>query len=509
MHISFNHCQNILNTLPVGYYLGHRVAVNLSESETETYLNLEDESITISYKMIADALTRTPEIDDPEPLIRGLLYHEISHCLLTSRELPWIERNLDDDRYALQFGYTKMWPNIKPYIHDLINIMEDERIETILAHYYLNVNFKKNLYIINNTTDPVKVAAAATTPLDKFYCAARYHVGPQEAIDNIKQCIIKHYDLTYNSGSRAWLLYAIDIINIAAMFFNNSNAVASQQQSDGTQTQTSTQTQTDTQSPTDTQTQNNPPQQDTNFTEEVLNKLGGIDAVTSKIKQIFKKHTTNKEALAIEDRLNRIITIATKKHGQSSGASPAYCGKINPRLCQNNDYKWWLKRSNTDANKRYTKVHFNLFCDNSGSFCAFQSVMNGLLLALKHLEETNKDFTFSVVHLGDGDTLETKETMYLDTSEGSCFYSTIFDTYKKLQQPNVMNLNIVVIDGEMESEGKNGFNAFNHENCIIVTDTTNQKYISAKHKAKCTFLNRHYAETFIDIVLNKIQACLV
>ena len=504
MHISFNHCQNILNTLPVGYYLGHRVAVNLSEGGTETYLNLEDESITISYKMIADAFTRTPEIDDPEPLIRGLLYHEISHCLLTSRELPWIERNLGNNMYMCQFGYAKIWPNIKPYIHDLINIMEDERIETILAHYYLNVDFKKNLYIINGVTDPAKVAAAATTPLNKFYCAVRYHVGPQEVIDSIKQCIIKYYDLAHNSEARAWSLYAIDIIGIAAMFFkNNGNAVAPQQQSDGTQSQTGAQPQNNPQQQNDVQ------QQDNNFTEEVLSKLGGIDAVVSKIKQIFKERSTNKEALAIEDRLNRIITIATKKHGQSSGASPAYCGKINPRLCQNNDYKWWLKRSNTDANKRYTKVHFNLFCDNSGSFSMSQSIMNGLLLALKHLEETNKDFTFSVVHLGDGDTLETKETMYLDTSEGSYFYSTIFDTYKKLQQPNVMNLNIVVIDGEMESLGKNGFNAFNHENCIIVTDTTNQKYISAKHKAKCTFLNRYYAETFIDIVLNKIQACLV
>lgn len=498
MRISFNHCQNILNTLPVGYYLGHRVTVNLSESGTETYLNMADESITISYEMIADALAKTSEIDDPEPLIRGLLYHEISHCLLTTRELPWIERHLENGTYVLTPAYTKIWPNIKPYIHDLINIMEDERIETILAHYYLNVDFKKNLYLVNGVTDPVKVAAAATTPIDKFYCAVRYHVGPQEAIDKIKQCIIKYYDLAYNSGPRAWSLYAIDIMDIAMMFFgNNDNAVAPQQQSDGTQPQTGA------------QAQNTPPQQDTNFTEEVLNKLGGIDAVVSKIQQIFKNISTNKEALAIEDRLNRIITIATKKHGQSAGASPAYCGKINPRLCQNNDYKWWLKRTNTDTNKRYTKVHFNLFCDNSGSFCISQNIMNGLLLALKHLEETNKDFTFSVVHLGDGDTLETKETMYLDTSEGSCFYNTIFDTYKKLQQPNVINLNIVVIDGEMESAGKNGFNAFNHENCIIVTDTTNQKYISAKHKAKCTFLNRHYAETFIDIVLNKIQACLV
>lgn len=496
MHISFNHCQNILDTLPVGYYLGHRVAVKLSESETETYLNLDDESITISYKMINDALVKAPEIDDSEPLIRGLLYHEISHCLLTSRDLPTLE-----DRIAVTPSLLRnsaLMPSIKPYIHDLINIMEDERIETILAHYYLNVDFKKNLYIINNTTDPVKVAAAATTPINKFYCAVRYHVGTPKVINKIKQCIVNNYALNAKTTARTWLSYITAILHIAEMFFDeNKNEAVAPQQQNGTQSQTGA------------QSQNSPQPQDTNFTEEVLSKIGGEAGVVSEIKQLFKERTTNKEALAIEDRLNRIITIATKKHGQSAGASPAYCGKINPRLCQNNDYKWWLKRSNTDANKRYTKVHFNLFCDNSGSFCLSQSIMNGLLLALKHLEETNKDFTFSVVHLGDGDTLKTKETMYLDTSEGSYFYNTIFDTYKKLQQPNVMNLNIVVIDGEMESMEENGFKAFNHENCIIVTDTTNQKYISAKHKAKCTFLRKDYAETFIEVVLNKIQACLV
>lgn len=496
MHISFNHCQNILDTLPVGYYLGHRVTVKLSESGTETYLNLNDESITISYKMINDALVKAPEIDDPEPLIRGLLYHEISHCLLTTRDLLTLENRITATSSLLK--NSALMPSIRPYIHDLVNIMEDERIETILAHYYLNVDFKKNLYIINNTTDPIKVAAAATTPINKFYCAVRYHVGPQEAIDKIKQCIVNNYALKAETPTRTWFSYITAILHIAEMFFDKTKdkAAASQQQ-DGTQSQTGA------------QSQNSPQQQDTNFTEEVLSKIGGEADVISEIKQLFKECTTNKEALAIEDRLNRIITIATKKHGQSTGASPAYCGKINPRLCQNNDYKWWLKRSNTDANKRYTKVHFNLFCDNSGSFYMSQSIMNGLLLALKRLEETNKDFTFSVVHLGDGDTLKTKETMYLDTSKNSYFYGTIFDTYKKLQSPNAMNLNIVVIDGEMESIGKNGFNAFNHENCIIVTDTTNQKYISAQHKAKCTFLKKNYAETFIEVVLNKIQACLV
>ena len=109
----------IFNTLPIGYYFGARLEAVLSETSEDSFINLVDLKIVISYPTILEKYNTIQEKDKIEIIIRTLLYHEVSHAILT------------------------------PYIADLnkenaiiFNIFEDERIETVLKHKFLDVDFK-------------------------------------------------------------------------------------------------------------------------------------------------------------------------------------------------------------------------------------------------------------------------------------------------------------------------------------------------------------------------------
>ena len=54
MNVSVSYCEEVLRTLPVGYYLGHQVTMNLDTKGDATFINMENESITVSYRNIAD-----------------------------------------------------------------------------------------------------------------------------------------------------------------------------------------------------------------------------------------------------------------------------------------------------------------------------------------------------------------------------------------------------------------------------------------------------------------------
>ena len=128
MKISFNEMDNILRTLPIGYYAKKRIPTKLDHAET-SYFNVVDKTITVSYEGVNIALENVPA-DEMEMAVRSSLYHEVSHALLTSTNF---------------FNSFKKHCPITPEF----NIVEDERIETICKDAYLNVDFIKNRYLIN------------------------------------------------------------------------------------------------------------------------------------------------------------------------------------------------------------------------------------------------------------------------------------------------------------------------------------------------------------------------
>ena len=196
MKVSFETVNSIYKTLPTGYYLGRKINHTLSETSSMTAYNPFEDAIIVSYPTIArmieqadsDRINETYGIDS---VIRGLLYHEVSHAILTSKEL-------------CGFAHTKKE-------HDIVNIVEDERIETLLATFFLKVDFKRNIVLLNNYRGKAPVSA-----WDAFYQLVRYHKGEEKWIKALKNLIITYKNLNATSDR-----YACERYHNAIMRFYN------------------------------------------------------------------------------------------------------------------------------------------------------------------------------------------------------------------------------------------------------------------------------------------------
>ena len=124
MKVTFEQVDSILKTLPTGYYLTRKADVQLTMGG-ETFAAVLDDKIFISYPTLALTLDRLPDdldLETVEGCVRALLYHEVSHLFLSPTRLDMTKR---------------------------VNVMEDERIETLLRKYYMKVNFKKFVILVN------------------------------------------------------------------------------------------------------------------------------------------------------------------------------------------------------------------------------------------------------------------------------------------------------------------------------------------------------------------------
>lgn len=513
MKISIGLCEDIIKTLPVGYYLGHKVTVKLDPVGNDTYINLNDETITISYKVINEMLENAGENCNNEEIIRGLLYHEISHALLS----------VNPEKFAKTYSIAELIPKRKgmtdekkKYMvdkwHDIFNIFEDERIETVLKDYYLNVDFKKNLILMNGI-DPIKEYRTTTDPIKKFYIAVRYRILSNSLI-KIENCINNYVPLcncNCLNGTR-WKEYVSKIMNIFYDFLPDN--MQSKKEDEETDTTDTFEEDENKKSSGSIQFDNSKELTDKeveNITKSICKPPVDSSPQIEYIKQLFKVKTTNPEAENVSTKIEKILkTAAAKRNAQSSG-STGYAGKIDPRLCGNKDYKWWIKKSETGAHKRFTKIHFNLFCDNSGSFSLSKNRMNGLILALRKLEEKNKDFSVTFIHCGYGMRVPDQTDPYLDCSEGSCLPENADEIYKSVQKPDTENINLVVFDGMMYCSVKDftRFKAFDHPNCIVVSDTDNKEPFSVyAPQARCTFIERNYVDMFEDAVMSQLEKIL-
>ncbi len=543
MNVTAGYCEEVLRTLPVGYYLGHQVTMNLDTKGDATFINMENESITVSYKNIADMCKNAPEDIDKESIIRSLFYHEISHAIMTPspKTLP-----NEAGFFRSQCGLS---PNQAQYIFsifkDLFNIFEDERIETLLANYYMNVNFKRNVILLNNI-DP-NVEQYNKDPIKKFFVLVRYRVGPEELVEEVSSIIRTYGNITATGISKKHgksTNYAGKEIrntinnyykHIVNLFLKLNPEVQNNLEQAKSNTEAYSENCTEDES-------NNPGNGAARAVrtkcdggaascedctgaltqKEVEQILGQVAQQIDKnpipvnlgaIKTIAVKSTTNAGAAAVADRLNMVLASAMNKREARSSCSYGYAGQIDPRACMNRNYKWFAKKASGSSDaKRFDKIHFNLFCDNSGSFAASMDTMNGLILTMKKLAEKNHDFSVTIIHCQAGVKVPDQNNPYLDTNGGSQLTKEIFEIYNRAQVPNATNYNLVVFDGEMKAlndyDGKN-FAAFNHPNCIVVSDTDNEEYFKKyAPQAKCKFLTGDYAKQFEQVVLEQIERAL-
>lgn len=540
MNVSFGYCEDVLKTLPVGYYLGHPVALRLDPTGDHTYFELGCERVTIGFINVVEACKSAPDTYNRETIIRSLFYHEISHAIMTPVTLPDAEKCRDS--IMSEFRQTlpaskrknaKQMPNpkaippeqlgyIMDHLHDIVNIFEDERIETLLRTYYMNVDFKRLVVLLNG--DPKSFCDR--DPMGRFFATVRYRHGDPMLVQQVQWLINKYQKLTNGSSGYAALDY---IVKIVWLMYNVMRTMPMQDAQDEKPMQSAQDPQPQSNGKPSAQTSEQPAQapqpsqgeQQPLTNEEIAEIMKQVEPFLQsfdseddmlKLKDMFKKRSTNPQAVAVEAKVNKVLMSALNKQKNQSSGSHGYAGRIDPRAVVNRDYRWFAKKNQGSAAKRFNKVRFNLFVDSSGSFCSSQTAVNALICALKKIESDNRDFSVRVVHCGAGTQLTQPDDPYVECVNYSFLDADTKSKYDSLQTPNTTNVNIVVFDGLMR--GKDGstdkaYGAFNHPNCIIVSDKDNEKFINDyAPQAKSVIVSGYYADVFTDIVLSQVEKLL-
>lgn len=532
MTLTFTKANEILQTLPVGYYLGRRTEIELSEFGDTSYCNMMTEKIVIAYPNIVEAAKRLVYITDDqfEHDVRCIVYHEISHLVLTPKNL------------------TVTAPR---------NVFEDERIETVLKDYYMKVNFKDFVKRINDYKPEVK----PTEPFQVFYNCVRFRDGKPEFVKRVAEIINKYRLLNNLSESRLIREYIEEIdklyLDITNDFEKDKKEEAAKKEmydgatnldgekqdaeksdksnkakSDSSKASGGTSDKTDSgeveASASDVSKSNADKIEDEKsdtparpLSDEDLRALKEIEKVfKSVVTKMFKYDDAKLTA-----NLEKIILTSLNKSSNKAKATNAHSGRLDVRSVTRDDYRWFVKSNNLGSANKFNKLKLNLFIDSSGSFMPSETKINQIIKSLLDIERKHKNFEFDVVAMGDYDRLLPKDKRKIECKEGNLLSPEIINIYKRVQTPNATVLNIVVFDGSSSSNdvphdkpwmrglksdelvrlSNASFRAFNFKNTTIISDTSNMTKILKYSPDSKNIFTDDYAEELEKHVLTSLQ----
>ena len=186
MTINLEEMKEIAKRLPIGFYLGRKTPV-IVELGDRAYCDTVKGDIHLGVGVLQVAARQIDASDaaewDREALLRCLLYHEIGHLLLTPTDLKRTTLYLLPDK-------------LKKHKSSIINIFEDERIESLLASAFMGVNFKKFVRLIH------KKGVNGKGVLSKIFKAIRLRETTTEISDEIDDAIKELRKLNVNTTRR-------------------------------------------------------------------------------------------------------------------------------------------------------------------------------------------------------------------------------------------------------------------------------------------------------------------
>lgn len=540
MKLTQNEVNQILKTLPIGYYAKTGINVECS-SGNKCYFDDSHDKIVIGYDIVNLALEKVPEDFNSEVAVRTILYHEVSHLILSPKVMV-----IDAKRYAgimadYLFKYNIKISNQEAF--DLINIFEDERIETIFKAYYMLTDFKWFVKSVNGTQKPTDIE-------QYFYSVVRFRDCENTSIlQMVEDLIIKYKWMTrnkssiYNSIDGSCLYVTNYVQDIAELYiacnkeFNNNqkeddnsnsssenksedlNNEVSNNQSNVNELHPESKDEEETESSNNSSTPEEDDESDepenTEESDSAQSEDGGTGEDYSPIlsneelDQLFTSTFRGKINNKMIDEFRRIFK-QFKTRGNVGGHTNAYSGVINPRNIGNNDYKYFT-RTNTENNGGAGKLHLNLWIDCSGSYRSNEEVTNQIIKALEIIERENKIFSFDVIEINSGVVIKNKNDRYINANGGNTLSPKYFEAFRKMQKADSRNFNIVLYDGQAwynKSELSN-FKAWNHDNVFIIADECNAQHIKTKCKsAKTLFVNYWDSKSYAEILEEKIYNIL-
>lgn len=471
--IQFNEAEKLLQQLPVAFYLKRKLDVKLDYANT-SYIDIYNNKLVVSYNQLAN-LSTADEKD-----VRCCLYHEVSHAFLTPLKLS---------------------------MNDIINIFEDERIETICKNYYLDTDFKSFVFKTNNYNGQL--------PKDKyqlFYQIVRFRKGPQQFVDRVDEIIAKYSKLNRDSTYTDCDKYYYDVI----AFWNDITAYWNQFKTLNNETYSNKQNKDDNINQDETINQSN----NNNFQENRFDAQSAIDNAIKNLDSQFNALIDEN----FQESVNQILFSKAKTTKMNGSAINAYSGVFDPRSVGRQDYKYFVQKNRAGNVKRFSKIKLNLFIDDSGSFESSEDVVNKMLYNLIQLEKKTNDFEFDVVVMDVGERLLKKNARKIKCNSCNMLDKNIFKLFDTIQSKDATNINIVMFDGfafsdliwlssstrkKLYNENRSNFKAFNKANTIIISDYANERNINEFcPSAKKIIVNKDYAKLLINNIINNLSHAL-
>lgn len=444
--VSFALVERIVKSLPIGYYAKRNVYVKCDRNAECSFYDPLRDSITISYQQIAQGLKNTKQTT--ESAIRAMVYHELSHAIASPRDLE---------------------------VNDIINVFEDERIETLFAGYYMDVDFKQNVREINNWDGITK--ANPNDPFSVFYHAIRY----RDTTSKINQEIERQITRSFNND--IWC-----IKNSAAYLWKLITGKKYKPE--------------DYSSPSLQEIQGESEERGIKSDKELGrgNKAGKSKNPFDFTGILIQRDESFTQSVAI------LFENFNKKCGGGS-AVQAYSGVFNPRNVIRNDYKYFDRIARNVGNNKFGAIHLNLFLDCSGSFEPNEEATNQVLKALTEMEMQYRFFDFTVIACAVGQKILDDDSRAIKCGGGTQLTSDIFSQFKQVQKQNCMNYNIVMYDGDADPIGES-FSAFSKPNCFIISEKENKRYIDRDVKNAKVVYSENYVDELKDNVLKALQLAL-
>lgn len=474
MKVYLTEVERMLRQLPIGYYANERVEVKLDPEGYNSFIDLINKNIVISYPLIAESLKECVDETCKETAVRSMLYHEVGHAIMTPSDLK---------------------------IDALTNIFEDERLETLLNGFFLNVDFKNNIKRINGWDDKATHEPAKDAQ-DAFYRAVRYRYGRPQWIKEVEYIIRDFHDIDSNTTSHHVLytykerikgLYDMIAREYKTDVDNNKTNYDAPQSAENTDITSSNRTELPNVSTSDQTTMND-------IVREVMGKMA----------YTMKNINVQYHDPALISQLSMIINNFNRRNS-SGNAYQAYSGVLNPRLANRPDYRMFERASAERGTNKFGTVHLNLFLDYSASFRGNQTIVNKLINALAEIGKYNKNFSFDICYCGESEYIADKKNLAMRCGGCNDLDKKIFDYFRRLQKPNTYNYNIVLFDGDAFSISRRpdvaqkNFSAFNKNNVTIISDYSNRRAIEKYAPAAHTIITADYSTQLIKNVVNVLQ----
>ena len=507
MELTFAKCESIVNTLPIGFYTGRRIGITIDkDTETSFYDPMEDK-IVVSYPIIAMRMKQTPEgTCDEEEAVRSMLYHEVSHAILTpASEL----------RNSFQ-----------------LNCMEDERIETVLRHYYHGVDFRKQLLDIHGGHIPQAKDAQSA-----FFNAVRFGLGTGKVQKEVNRIINKYAKM--NRSTRRWENHSErygagyyedevdDLYNLVRKEFKahpeefqpqGGSGEGKPQKMDkmGNTTKPNGKKQANECETENGEGENGEPEESESYKGEPHECELTPDEVKKMVGASLGGHPDLDEAQVaklaeFQKTVEMIIGNFNKKNKGGSGIN-AYSGVFNPRAVVRKDYRFFERAMTTQGNNKFGTCHLNLIIDSSGSFSPNVPLTNGILAVLSEIERKNRNFSMDVAFINhDFHLCETVRERKMVANGGNAIPENMKEILMKLQKPNTCNYTIVLFDGDAICQGlrcrdpDKVFGVFDMKQTTLITDPDNEQYMNPPFTSTKVVVTQNYTEELIDHIIHALM----